>query len=228
MATRVSRLFDKGNTLASTLMPPDMVSPNSSVDIRDVETPSPPPSIMDDDGMTSIHQHLEHTRHVHYSEPTFGPSKSAFRDHGNSADSDDQHDPQRFLADSEPHEYFESDLPELDDDEDPPESLLMERDASPRRGWSRLLGGARIPARNQGYVALEVPSERFPVANGRVLGRDAAVRTWDNVEDLDRFLARVYTYFVGKGIWTMLVERICNLLYVIVECADVLAFSRLW
>jgi hypothetical protein len=185
-------------------MPPGMVhSPNTSIDYR-ADTPSPPASILDESEphMTSFQGE---PRHLHLSQSVFHQPKS-FLVHSNvEIDSDDEYDPHQFLHENQ------SAL----DDMDPPESLLLDHETSPRRGWSRLLGGARIPTirrSSPGYAALE--ADRFPVANGRVLGRDAAVRAWDNVDDLDRFLGRVYTYFVGKGIWTMMLERFCNLLYV--------------
>jgi autophagy-related protein 9 len=37
---------------------------------------------------------------------------------------------------------------------------------------------------------------------------------WANVEDLDNFLKDVYTYFLGNGIWSILLTRVLNLLYV--------------
>ncbi|KAF9114714.1 autophagy protein atg9 [Mortierella sp. AM989] len=46
-------------------------------------------------------------------------------------------------------------------------------------------------------------------------GMDAAelaMWKWVNVENLDNFLARVYDYYVGKGMYTILLERCLNLL----------------
>ncbi|KAK3805013.1 MAG: APG9-domain-containing protein [Benniella sp.] len=46
-------------------------------------------------------------------------------------------------------------------------------------------------------------------------GMDAAelaMWKWVNVENLDNFLARVYEYYVGKGMYTILLERCLNLL----------------
>jgi autophagy-related protein 9 len=41
-----------------------------------------------------------------------------------------------------------------------------------------------------------------------------AMWRWANVEDLDNFLKDVYTYFLGNGIWSILLTRVLNLLYV--------------
>ncbi|KAG0195377.1 autophagy protein atg9, partial [Mortierella sp. GBA30] len=46
-------------------------------------------------------------------------------------------------------------------------------------------------------------------------GMDAAelaMWKWVNVENLDNFLAKVYYYYVGKGMYTILLERCLNLL----------------
>ncbi|OGE55301.1 hypothetical protein PENARI_c004G09993 [Penicillium arizonense] len=39
-----------------------------------------------------------------------------------------------------------------------------------------------------------------------------AMWRWANVEDLDNFLKDVYTYFLGNGIWSILLTRVLNLL----------------
>ncbi|ORZ06573.1 autophagy protein Apg9-domain-containing protein [Lobosporangium transversale] len=41
---------------------------------------------------------------------------------------------------------------------------------------------------------------------------ELAMWKWVNVENLDNFLTRVYDYYVGKGIYTILLERCLNLL----------------
>ncbi|KAG0298313.1 autophagy protein atg9 [Linnemannia gamsii] len=41
---------------------------------------------------------------------------------------------------------------------------------------------------------------------------ELAMWKWVNVENLDNFLARVYSYYVGKGMYTILLERCLNLL----------------
>jgi autophagy-related protein 9 len=44
--------------------------------------------------------------------------------------------------------------------------------------------------------------------------RERALWRWVNVDDLDRFLEEVYRYYLGKGVWTIGLERILNLLWV--------------
>ncbi|KAF9908199.1 autophagy protein atg9 [Linnemannia zychae] len=41
---------------------------------------------------------------------------------------------------------------------------------------------------------------------------ELAMWKWVNVENLDNFLARVYSYYVGKGMYTILLERCLNLM----------------
>lgn len=42
--------------------------------------------------------------------------------------------------------------------------------------------------------------------------RDKAMWRWTNVENLDNFLKDVYIYFIGNGIWSIMLHRILNLL----------------
>lgn len=42
--------------------------------------------------------------------------------------------------------------------------------------------------------------------------KERALWRWVNVEDLDKFLSEVYRYYLGKGVWTIGLERILNLL----------------
>ncbi|KAL9000844.1 MAG: hypothetical protein Q9169_000598 [Polycauliona sp. 2 TL-2023] len=42
--------------------------------------------------------------------------------------------------------------------------------------------------------------------------RERAMWRWANVEDLDNFLRDVYEYFLGNGIWCILLSRVLNLL----------------
>lgn len=42
--------------------------------------------------------------------------------------------------------------------------------------------------------------------------RERAMWRWANVEDLDNFLRDVYEYFLGNGIWCILLSRLLNLL----------------
>ena len=44
--------------------------------------------------------------------------------------------------------------------------------------------------------------------------REQAMWRWANVQNLDNFLTEVYDYFLGNGIWCILLSRGLNLLYV--------------
>jgi autophagy-related protein 9 len=43
--------------------------------------------------------------------------------------------------------------------------------------------------------------------------KDKAMWRWANVENLDNFLKEVYVYYLGNGIWCILLSRTLNLLY---------------
>lgn len=45
--------------------------------------------------------------------------------------------------------------------------------------------------------------------------REKAMWRWANVENLDNFLKDVYTYYLGNGIWSIMLSRALNLLYAI-------------
>lgn len=52
--------------------------------------------------------------------------------------------------------------------------------------------------------------------------RERAMWRWANVENLDNFLKDVYDYFLGNGIWCIMLSRALNLL-----CVDVRLYTRL-
>ncbi|KAF9426203.1 autophagy protein atg9 [Entomortierella beljakovae] len=54
--------------------------------------------------------------------------------------------------------------------------------------------------------------ERFRYKRPGMNAEELAMWKWVNVENLDNFLARVYDYYVGKGMYTILLERCLNLL----------------
>ena len=65
----------------------------------------------------------------------------------------------------------------------------------------------------------DVPHSRqsaIPRRRGNALGimdpKERALWMWANVENLDNFLKDVYDYFLGNGIWCMLLNRLLNLL----------------
>jgi autophagy-related protein 9 len=130
---------------------------------------------------------------------------------------------------------------ELDDnDEDVPQSLLVEEhheDAKsrlppPPRSHNRSDRRPPSPGPSQPnrahWIEQRAPQPPHNYA-GHPLGRfftgqhpglanvdpkKKAMWRWANVEDLDNFLKDVYTYFLGNGIWSILLTRVLNLLYV--------------
>lgn len=134
------------------------------------------------------------------------------------------------------------DLDEPDDEV--PASLLIEVDAngiplSPEarhEGQSRpsptqapMLGQAGQSTRAQWKATQErqqlhsdppvTPRIREPAARKRralamIDPKEKAMWRWANVENLDNFLKEVYDYFYGNGIWSILLSRLLNLLYV--------------
>lgn len=57
----------------------------------------------------------------------------------------------------------------------------------------------------------------IPYRRGHALGmmdpKEKAMWMWANVENLDNFLKDVYDYFLGNGIWCILLSRVLNILY---------------
>lgn len=130
---------------------------------------------------------------------------------------------------------------ELDDhDEDVPQSLLVEghhedlksRLPPPPRSHDRP-GRRRSPSpepsphppRTRWNEPAAQPSNESSHPLGRWFAgqhpglanidpKKKAMWRWANVEDLDNFLKDVYTYFLGNGIWSILLTRVLNLLYV--------------
>ena len=60
------------------------------------------------------------------------------------------------------------------------------------------------------------PQRRIPARHGQPLAtldpKEMAMWRWANVENLDNFLKDVYDYFLGNGIWCILLSRALNLL----------------
>ena len=55
-----------------------------------------------------------------------------------------------------------------------------------------------------------------PQRSAGVIGdpKEKALWRWANVQNLDYFLLDVYDYFVGNGIWSILLNRVLSLLLV--------------
>ncbi|KAL8941213.1 MAG: hypothetical protein Q9216_002390 [Gyalolechia sp. 2 TL-2023] len=130
-----------------------------------------------------------------------------------------------------------SNMPDpMDDDDEVPQSLLIEdhdspisplREQQPRPLSSPVPGAPTKAARakwqatqEQQRLHTQTPGRRdrssqsgrpfsgFTIADSR----ERAMWRWANVEDLDNFLRDVYEYFVGNGIWSILLSRLLNLL----------------
>lgn len=127
--------------------------------------------------------------------------------------------------------------PEVEDaDDDVPPSLLIEdndhplsplQEQQPRPTASPLPGPASRAnkakwraTQEQQRLHRDLPAMHGPQAQPgrRVPGlaiassRERAMWRWANVEDLDNFLRDVYEYFLGNGIWCILLSRLLNLL----------------
>ncbi|KAG0240901.1 autophagy protein atg9 [Actinomortierella wolfii] len=57
---------------------------------------------------------------------------------------------------------------------------------------------------------------------------ELAMWKWVNVENLDNFLARVYEYYIGKGMYTILLERFLRLLLSVGTWVVLLLFMAFW
>ena len=122
-----------------------------------------------------------------------------------------------------------------EDDEVPP-SLLIEDNEGPVSPFRDQLPGPSFPptpgpaskatkakwrkAQEQQRLHTEAPRSRdeFTKQARAIPGlaiaspRERAIWRWANVEDLDNFLRDVYEYFLGNGIWCILLSRLLNLL----------------
>ncbi|KAJ5082850.1 Autophagy-related protein 9 [Penicillium argentinense] len=102
----------------------------------------------------------------------------------------------RWMTQESPQGY------ELDDrDEDVPPSLLVE-------------GGMmsqQPPATDTANPVRQWFNSQHPTF-ANIDPKRKAMWRWANVEDLDNFLKDVYTYFLGNGFWSILLDRTLNLL----------------
>lgn len=102
-----------------------------------------------------------------------------------------------------------------DTDGDVPQSLLLEDELHqlPPRPSEDL----HTPRPVQGNQArLRIPSTSQQLPRSRIPSlinpRERALWRWANVENLDNFLRDVYDYFLGNGIYSILLSKILNLL----------------
>ncbi|KAL8784155.1 MAG: hypothetical protein Q9213_004129 [Squamulea squamosa] len=136
-----------------------------------------------------------------------------------------------------PQHPSSSDVPYAEEvDDDVPPSLLIEgndspvsplQEQQPRPTASPIPGPASRATRakwratqEQQRLHSDVPPRPSQSAQpgSRIPGlaiaspRERAMWRWANVEDLDNFLRDVYEYFLGNGIWCILLSRVLNLL----------------
>ncbi|ORY40075.1 autophagy protein Apg9-domain-containing protein [Leucosporidium creatinivorum] len=124
-----------------------------------------------------------------------------------------------------------------DEEDEPPSDLTSRVPLVSSSSRSR-----RRPHPSSSISSSSRPSSRRGGPIGGILGgaqnglsaRERALWRWINVEDLDGFLQKVYLYYVGKGIWTMVLGRVVDLLTVgwvisfstfLVGCID---YGKLW
>ncbi|KAI8345924.1 autophagy protein Apg9-domain-containing protein [Mortierella sp. GBAus27b] len=87
-------------------------------------------------------------------------------------------------------------------DHEAPASLMIEMDRQQQE-----------EDENSGHWNIgERARRRFRYKRPGMNAAELAMWKWVNVENLDNFLTRVYDYYVGKGIYTILLERCLNLL----------------
>ncbi|KAF9558941.1 autophagy protein atg9 [Mortierella alpina] len=92
--------------------------------------------------------------------------------------------------------------PDLGTDHEAPASLMIEMNQQ-----------AQHEDNSTGYWDLgDRARRRFLYKRPGMDAAELAMWKWVNVENLDNFLAKVYDYYVGKGMYTILLERCLNLL----------------
>lgn len=130
--------------------------------------------------------------------------------------------------------------PNVHDDDDVPESLLLEEDrgveiTEGRNGPQGQNGNQELPSPVPGPTSRSTRIQwdtsrartRLPTLGGRMKRRRApqdrpglllatreqkAMWRWTNVENLDNFLTSVYEYYLGKGIWSICLADLLHML----------------
>ena len=128
--------------------------------------------------------------------------------------------PQRRQSVRVPREGVYSDDAETlqitdEDDGDVPQSLLLEdelHELPPRP--SEDLHTPRPVRNNQARPQRLLSSQQLPESRvpGLINPKERALWRWANVENLDNFLMDVYEYFLGNGIFSIVLSKILNLL----------------
>ena len=85
--------------------------------------------------------------------------------------------------------------------------LRLEGEQGPRAKWQATQQQQRLHSHSDRSTGTP------KLAAGLIMNpREKALWRWTNVENLDNFLKDVYDYYVGKGIWSITMNRILNLL----------------
>ncbi|KAF9211821.1 autophagy protein atg9 [Podila verticillata] len=92
--------------------------------------------------------------------------------------------------------------PDIGTDQEAPASLMIEMNQ----------GGQDDDDNNGTYWGLGNRAKKRLYKRPGMDAAELAMWKWVNVENLDNFLTKVYDYYVGKGMYTILLERCLNLL----------------
>ncbi|KAL8862488.1 MAG: hypothetical protein Q9178_000985 [Gyalolechia marmorata] len=219
----------------SRFLPADSGSPSIYETLRQHDESSDQPDIEERAAMTFNHQDFEEQFHDYEIDDgaTGAGTRHLAGTLGNrvAPKMTESRDP-RLL--SPPSSSNARDVEEADDDVPP--SLLIEdngnpvsplQEQQPRRTASPIPGPASRATRakwraaqEQQRLHTEIPARHSPSVRpgpqvpGLTIAspRERAMWRWANVEDLDNFLRDVYEYFLGNGIWCILLSRLLNLL----------------
>ncbi|KAI4227977.1 MAG: hypothetical protein L6R36_001987 [Xanthoria steineri] len=203
----------------SRFLPANSGSPSIYETLRQNDESSDPSDIEERGALTIESKAVEESFHDHELDDGAAPKMSESRH------------PRRLSAPSS------TNAPEVEDaDDDVPPSLLIEdndhplsplQEQQPRPTAFPLPGPASRAMKakwratqEQQRLHPDLPAMHGPQARpGRQVpglaiasSRERAMWRWANVEDLDNFLRDVYEYFLGNGIWCILLSRLLNLL----------------
>ena len=105
-----------------------------------------------------------------------------------------------------------------DADGDVPQSLLLENELHqlPPRPSEEPFPDRQASQTEQSRPEVPAIPRSIPrsYTGGIIDPRERALWRWANVENLDTFLKDVYDYFMGNGIYSIMLSKILNLLYV--------------
>lgn len=138
-----------------------------------------------------------------------------------------QNSPRLLEADEGDDEVPASLLVEGADDGEMPKLAEPPQVANPQDGEFRLPGASTRKTQQQWETArahqqLHPEERRRPSSQGHsakghtglafIDPKEKAMWRWANVENLDNFLKDVYEYFLGNGLWCIIMSRVLNLL----------------